>query len=475
MSYLPLFFDTAGTKFVIIGSGQIALAKAETILDFIQSQSDSSLSVISPDKISETAQKIQQIGVNFINKPYEEAQIKDFDVIIAATDDKVLNEKIAADAKKHGKLVNAVDNPAHSDFIFGAYVKQGNITIASSTSGSSPVLARFLKERISKAIPQNLDLFGEFAEKNRDLIKEKFPDIQARRLFWSEIIEGNIGSEIFAGNVEKAQKLFEEKIQNSANKKTAAVYFIGAGCGDPELITLKAIKLLSQADVVLYDRLVAKEILAYARKDALKINVGKTKDFHKFTQDQINEMIADYAKKGNIVTRLKGGDATIFAHLGEEIAAISDLKIPYQIVPGITAASGASAYSGIPLTSREYGKAVRFLAVYKDDMLNDEYWRDLAKTDDTLVFYMSSHNLGLASEKLMQFGKDKTTPLLVVEQATTPFQKSYFSTIGSFSGEFGNKKFISPSLAIIGKIADKKFQCEWLEEGAEGEFFEKLK
>lgn len=466
MSYFPLFLNADGVKFLVVGSGQIALSKVETILDF-----NGNVTVISPDKISENSQKIQQLAVNFIHDSYDEKYLRDVDVVVAATDDKNLNQKISTTAIAQKKLANAVDNPGCSNFIFGAHIKRGNVTIASSTSGFSPVLARFLKEKISNVLPQNLDLLGEFAEKNRELTKEKFPDLQARRLFWSEVIEGVIGAEIFAGNVVNAQKLFAEKLKNSANKKTAAVYFIGAGCGDPELVTLKAIKLLSQADVVLYDRLVAKEILAYARKDAAKINVGKSKNSHTFTQQQINQMIVDYASRGNIVARLKGGDPAIFAHLGEEILAISDLKIPYQIVPGISAASGASAYAGIPLTSRELGKAVKFLTFYQENLLDDSYWKSLASTTDTLVFYMSSHNLKTITQKLLQFGQKPAMPLVVIEQATTPFQKNYFSTIGNFSADFGDKKFISPSITIIGELANKRLQHEWREDGSEGEFF----
>ncbi len=465
--YLPLFLSTRNVEFLVIGAGQIALAKAETLLDF-----GAKVTIISADNKSVTAQLLQKMPLKFIADNYHKNYLANYDVIIAATDDKVLNRLIVADANNLGKMANAVDDLEVSNFIFGAYVKQGNITISSSTSGASPVLARYLKEKITNILPQNLDLLGEFSQKNRELIKDKFSDLQARRLFWQEVIEGAIGVEICSGNITKAQQLLEEKLHNISNKKTAAVYFIGAGCGDPELITLKAIKLLSQADVVIYDRLVAKEILAYARKDALKISVGKTKDCHTYSQETINKMICDYALQGNIVARLKGGDPAIFAHLGEEVEAVSQLNIPYQIVPGISAASGAAASIGIPLTSRSYNKSTKLLAVYKENLVDDEYWRQLAQSEDSLVFYMSSHNLTTVTQKLLQFGYDGETPLVVIEQATTIFQKNYFTKVSEFSRDFADKKFVSPSIAIIGKVVSDKYQRN--QNALEGEFFQSI-
>ncbi len=475
MPYFPLFLDISEKKFLVIGAGKIALAKVETLLDFacdVTVLCGGEFIQKSDEKI---VKNIRNLPVKIIEEDYNDGHLDNFDVIISATDDQKFNHKISSAAKLKQKLINIVDSASESSFIFGAYLKQGNVTISISTSGASPVLGRTIKEKISATLPANLDLFGEFAEKNRESIKKNLPDLQARRLFWKEIIDGAVGFEIAAGNVAKAQEIFEQKLSAAKNDKNPAVYFIGAGPGDPELITLKAVKYLSKADIVLYDRLVAKDVLAYARKDALKINVGKTKDFHRYTQNEINQMIRKYALEGNIVARLKGGDPAIFAHLGEEIAAISDLNIPYQIIPGISSASGASAYVGIPLTSREFGKAVRFLTIYKENLVDDSYWQKLAGTTDTLVFYMSSHNLKTISEKLVEFGHDAKTPLVVIEQATTPFQKSYFSTLENFVKDFGDKKFLSPSIAIMGELASKERQFAWLKEASEGGlFFEKL-
>ncbi len=465
--YFPIFLNISKIRFLIVGAGNIALAKLETIAEF----SDNIL-VVGKDfdaQIEDFANKKQ---IKLIKDSYDKKYLAQADIIVAATDDGVVNKQISIDAKAENKLINSVDDPHNSNFIFGANIKRDEIILAISTSGVSPVLARLLKQRLQKLLPENLTLLGEFLSKNKELAKEKLSDLQARRLFWQEVIDGVIGEEVLLGNVKKAQNLLEEKLLNAKNSREAAVYFIGAGPGDPELITLKAIKLLSKADVVLYDRLVSPEILAYTRKDAVKINVGKTRDKHLFQQEEINNLIRKYALEGNVVARLKGGDTAIFAHLGEEIEAIIDLKIPYQVVPGITAASGAAAYAGIPLTARNSNKSVRFLAMYKQDFASNEYWIDLAKSEDSLVFYMSSHNLGEITGNLVKYGKNPTTPIAIIEQATTIYQKTYITTIGDFIAKFGEKKFISPSIAIVGEVVG--LGNKWYEENLDGIYFQKI-
>ncbi len=470
MSYFPLFLESAQAKFLIVGAGNVGIAKLQTVLDFTHN-----VVVVAQTANGEATDFIAENNIKFLQETYQAKHLQDFDVVIAATDDKEVNKKIADDVKALGKLVNVVDDPQNSNFIFGASIKKGSIITAIGTSGLSPVLARFLKNKVALALPQNLDLFEEFITKNRDLVKEKLSDLQARRLFWQEVFEGEIALQVEAANLNKAQKLLEEKLVGSKNQKRAAVYFIGAGPGDPELITLKAIKLLSKADVVLYDRLVADEILNYARKDAIKINVGKVKDLHRYQQEEIGELIKKYALQGNVVARLKGGDPSIFGRLDEEIEVIADLKIPYQIVPAVSSAIGAAAYAGIPLTARNVARAVRFLTIYKNDLANDEYWQDLAKTDDTLALYMSSHHLGLITQNLIKFGRDSKTPIAIIEQATTKFQKTYVTSIGDFKKDFGDKKFISPSLAIIGDVVKTHQKFKWQEEDLVGTYFADLK
>ncbi len=467
--YFPLFLNISGAKFLVIGAGKVALAKLETILEF-----SSNISVISKEVAPQTKDLISDHKIKFIQTSYDQKYLQEADIIIAATNDSELNRQIAFDAKAQNKLINVVDDPNNSRFIFGASVKRGEVILSVATSGVSPVLARLLKQKLQNLLPENLSFLSDFLAQNKLLVKEKLNNLQARRLFWQDVIQGTIANEVLQGNLKKAQYLLTEKLEKFTNRKEAAVYFIGAGPGDPELITVKGINLLSRADVVLYDRLVSPQILSHARKDAIKINVGKTRDLHRYSQTEINQLIRKLVLEGNIVARLKGGDTSIFAHLSEEIDAIIDLKIPYQIVPGITAASGAAAYAGIPLTSRNSNKSVRFLTIYKNDLVDLSYWQELAKSNDTLVLYMSSHNLGEVSQHLIAYEKDPKTPLAIIEQATTPFQKTSVTSLENFTKDFGSKKFTSPSIAIIGDVVNQHQQYRWLEENLDGIYFNKL-
>lgn len=470
--YFPLFLDITKSKFLLIGAGHIALAKLETIVEF-----GGQAVIVAQEILPQTRQLADANGFKIIEADYDEKYLDDADIIIAATNDAKVNHDIAQDAKNLGKLINVVDDPNHSQFIFGAGVKKGEIILSVSTSGVSPVLARLLKSKLQATLPANLAALSEFLEKNKQLVKDKLDNIQARRLFWQEVIEGSIVSEIEIGNHTKAQALLEEKLANHSNHKQAAVYFIGAGPGDPELITLKAIKLLSKADVVLYDRLASNEILSYARKDALKINVGKICSNHRYTQEEINQLIVQYAKAGNIVARLKGGDTSIFARVSEEIDAILDLKIPYQIIPGVTSAAAAAAYSGFPLTSRDYNKSTRFLTIYKQDLIDENYWQELANTNDSLALYMSSNNLSAITQNLIKFGKDPQTPLAIIEQASTPFQKTFVTTLENFDKEFQEHKFVSPSITIVGEVVRYHQYQHWRQENLEANtnYFDDIK
>jgi len=468
--YFPLFLNISGAKFLIIGGGNVALSKAEAILEFSKN-----ITLLSKEIAPQVKDVIGIDNAKFIINSYDKSYIDDHDIIIVATDNSVLNKQIASDAKALNKLVNIVDNPAESNFIFGANIVQGKVIISISSSAVSPVLARFIKQKIKNILPKNLNLLSEFLNKNKQLIRKRLPQIQARRLFYQNLLEGKILNEVKQYNIQKAQTLLTNSLDNLPDQKQGAIYFISAGPGDPELITVKAIKLLSRADVVLYDRLVAREILDYARRDAIKINVGKRKDFHLAKQEEINSLLYEYASQGKIVARLKGGDVAIFARLTEEIDAIKDLKVPYQIVPGITAASGAAAHMGIALTSRDANRSVRFLTIYKDDLVSDKYFKNLSKSDDTLVLYMSSHNFLAIANNLIKFGKNPDTSLAVIEQATTPYQKTYISTLENFQTDFASKNFISPSLIIIGDVVNWHQSHKWREENLSGEFFSNLK
>lgn len=262
-------------------------------------------------------------------------------------------------------------------------------------------------------------------------------------------------------------------MSNTTNH-TGKVILAGAGCGDPELITVKAAKYLQLADVILTDRLVSEAILkTHANPAAEIVYVGKQNNAAtSVPQQTINELIAKYALQGKLVVRLKGGDVAFFSNVLDELETVVQYNIPYEIIPGITAASGASAYAGIPLTARGYTTSVRFLTYYKTDVVTDTYWRELAATDDTLVFYMSSETLESVVKHLVKHHISNDKLLAVVEQATTPLQHVTVSSLYAFDENIKGKQFASPTLVIIGKVVALHEKFAWLKnEPAENEFY----
>lgn len=461
MAYIPLFLRaSAETPILVVGGGAIAAAKTEALAS-VGARVDILSETISPS----VRILCDQHGFKATQAAYQEEFLSGYRIVVAATNDDDLNERVAADCRARGIMVNVVDNPALCDFIFPALVKRGPLQIAISTSGISPVLARLIKHTIEQAVPAQFENLIRFMDEKKSVLRKFFDSIQPRRLFYEQIIRGPIAEEVLEGNSLRANALFEEALAEFPKEKQAALYLVGAGPGHPELITLKAIRLLSQADVVLYDRLISPLILEqYARKDAHKIPVGKTRDHHLKKQEDIASLIEQHLKKGDIVVRLKGGDPGIFAHGAEEIEVARRLNVPYQIVPGISAANGCAAFSGIPLTERDGAKGVRFLTLYTKTLHQTDFWEGLRYAqNETLVFYMSTPHYVLLCEKLQAVGYHPDTPVMVVEQGTTPQHRDYVSTLGRFDADFGEHPFISPSLIIVGDVVRWRTLNGWKE------------
>jgi uroporphyrin-III C-methyltransferase/precorrin-2 dehydrogenase/sirohydrochlorin ferrochelatase len=368
MPYLPLFLNTDKKNIILIGAGAIAFAKLKLIINFTDR-----VTIVSKEFDTDLLEFTKNYNIKLIKESFREEHLESFNLVVAATNNDVANHKIAECAEKRSMLINIVDNPKLSNFIFGAVATRGKVTIAISSAGVSPVLTRYLKQKIEQVLPLNLTKLGDFLAKYKNLLRVKLTNLQSRRMFWQDVISGPIAQEILANNDKKAEKLLLSQLENTSNDNQSAVYFIGAGPGDPELISLKAIRLISRADIILHDRLVSEDIFNFIRREAVKINVGKTKNLHRYTQAEINELIKKYALEGKIVARVKGGDPTIFAHLEEEIAIVNKLNIPYQVVPAVTAASGVAAYLGISLTKRNEVRGVKYLTLYKEDLINDSY------------------------------------------------------------------------------------------------------
>ena len=462
-------------RIIIVGGGAVAQAKAEALLPYANN-----LHVVAEKFSPATEAFLQCHNISYRAAPYDADCLKHAELVIAATNKTHINEAVYADAKRLRILVNVVDQPQLCDVIFPAIVRRGALQIAISSSGISPVLSRLIKQQIERMLPWQFEHLIAFTRDKRSKVKASLNTLQKRRLLWHDVLEGNVAEEVLEGNFNRAGTLFDERLEEAqAATHTAALYLIGAGPGNPDLLTVKAIRLLSRADVVLYDRLVAPEILdMYARKEAEKTCVGKTKDYHLKSQETIDETITRHLKAGRIVARLKGGDPSIYAHGAEEISVAQALDVPYQIVPGITAATGCAAAAGIPLTERGGAQSIRFLTLYKESLTDADFWQSLQYSqNETLVFYMATHLRARLCEKLLELGFKADTPLLAIEQGTTPQHREYAATVGSFGQKYANHTFQSPTLLIVGDVVRWREHHSWKEapEGESKAFFPSLK
>ena len=448
MQYFPFFFDLRGRRTLIVGGGDVALRKAELL-----AAAGAKVSAVSPHIIPPLAKIIKKSGGYALRRQYAFSDIHNCTAVVSATNDKSINLQVSIDARKQHVPVNVVDNPDLCDFIFPAIVNRDPVVVAVTSSGASPVLARRIRAQIEESLPAALGQLCLFCARFRDSVKNALPSPK-RRLFWEEFMNGPAADAALNGDDSQAHKLAQEELQQFAGNisKTGQVYLIGAGPGDPDLLTFRAHRLLQKADVVVYDRLASAGVLALARRDAEKIFVGKRRDCHAASQDEINSMLVDYASQGLCVARLKGGDPFIFGRGGEEMLALRDNNIPFQIVPGITAAAGCAAAAQIPLTHRGAATGVRFCTAYRKDMHDNNYWRRLAEdSDSTLAFYMAGALIYEVAQNLISAGRNPHTPAAVICAGTTSAQQAVFGSLSDIAQRA--KDAFSPAMLIVGDSA----------------------
>lgn len=461
MGYAPFFLKlNEHDRVAIVGGGALALGKAETL-----AATGARLFVVAPEILPELQELVQKNGGTFALEEYRATHLENTHIVIAATDDRELNRCIHEDAHQVGAFVNVVDTPELCDFIFPAIIRRGPVQITVSTEGVSPSLARLLKRLIEQALSWNIGVLAAWIKEKREVVKGQIKGFQARRLFWDKLLEGAIAQEVVEGNAAKADALFAQALAETPEAAHAALYLIGAGPGHPDYITVRGTQLLGQADVVLYDRLIAPELLnRYARKEAVKIPVGKASGDHSKTQDDITLLIEEHLRAKRIVVRLKGGDPGIYAHGAEEILVARKLGVPYQIVPGITAAIGCAAASGFPLTEREGANGVRFLTYYDEKLPNDGFWKSLAlSANETLVFYMTTRLRAELFRNLITHGFSPDTPIVLIEQGTTPAHAEFEATLGTFEEKYKGQNFIMPTLLVIGDVVRWRAKLGWKE------------
>jgi uroporphyrin-III C-methyltransferase/precorrin-2 dehydrogenase/sirohydrochlorin ferrochelatase len=456
MQFLPLFHKLQDRLVLVIGGGEVALRKARLLSD-----AGAVLHVVAPEIRSEL-QELAGPGGIFL-RGYASSDLQGVALVIAATDDVPLNAQISAEAQALGIPVNVVDAPALCSVIFPAIVDRSPLIVAVSSGGDAPVLARLIRAKIETWIPATYGQLANLGKRFRERVKQLFPDVQQRRVFWEDVFQGQIAESVFAGKPEEGERLLEERLAGAAPRALGEVYLVGAGPGDPDLLTFRALRLMQQADVVLYDRLVAPAIIELCRRDAERIYVGKRRADHAVPQEQINQLLIDLARQGKRVLRLKGGDPFIFGRGGEEIEQLAAEDIPFQVVPGITAASGCAAYAGIPLTHRDHAQSVRFVTGHLKDGSSNLPWKDLVAPGQTLVFYMGLVGLPDICEQLIAHGRSGTTPAALVQQGTTQNQRVFTGTLETLPQLVAEHEVHAPTLVIVGEVVTLRDKLAWFE------------
>jgi uroporphyrin-III C-methyltransferase/precorrin-2 dehydrogenase/sirohydrochlorin ferrochelatase len=458
MDYLPIFFNIKDKPCLVVGGGEIAFRKINLLLK--ANAEVTCLAINCCNNVVELASKNQ---IKYINKEFDPSDISNQYLIISATDDALLNEQVSQLANIANIPVNVVDSPDLCSFIMPSIVDRSPIVIAISSAGKAPVLARLIRAKLESTIPHAYGKLAELAGDFRDQVKAKFSKIEDRRYFWEKIFSGIVAEKVFSGKFGEAKSDLQTQLNSVNDSNVGEVYLVGGGPGDPDLLTFKALRLMQQADVILYDRLVSDGVMELVRRDAELIYVGKEKDNHVVPQRNINQLLVDLAKQGRRVCRLKGGDPFIFGRGGEEIETLAENGIPFQVVPGITAASGCSTYSGIPLTHRDYSQSCRFVTGHLKDGSMNLPWNELAVEQQTIVFYMALNGAHHLSNRLIEHGMRKNMPVALVEKGTTPDHKVHTTTLEELPNLVANTEIHAPTLIIVGEVVKLREKLNWFD------------
>ena len=458
MSYLPLFIETTGKKCLIVGGGKVASRKLIPIL-----KAKMKVTLISPEVIEEIELNFQKNkNLKIIKRKFEPEDIEGQFLIIAATNEKTTNQKIAKLSKDNNILVNMAEDSLSGNTLIPSVVDRDPIKIAVSSGAASPILTRLVKTKLETVIPYSFSKLADIMMEYRDVVKKNFLKISDRRRFWEVFLDGPISEMVLSGHIDKAKKALDESLkENKFLEKTGEVYLVGAGPGDPELLSFKALRLMQKADIVIYDRLVSRPIMNLIRQDAEKIYVGKQRADHAMPQENINQLLARLALEGKKVLRLKGGDPFIFGRGGEEIESLIKDDIPFQIVPGITAASGCASYAGIPLTHRDYSQACIFVTGHLRDGTVNLNWEMLAHEKQTLIFYMGMHGSKIICEELIKHGLSDETPAALIVKGTTEDQDVIIGNLKSMPEIILERKIVPPTLLIIGDVVKLHNKLKW--------------
>lgn len=459
MTLFPLFANLKHRPVLVIGGGEIAERKVRLML-----AAGAQVSVVAPYAVDALTELARQQRITLIGERYESRHLDGAWLIIAATDDRPVNQRIAHDAQQARILVNVVDDPELSSFQVPAIVDRSPLIIAISSTGSAPMLARRVREQLETMMDHSLGALARLAHDYRGAIRRARPELGARRRFYDWLVDGPVGAALRGRQDEQARLTLERALQGPENAQDSQgrVILVGAGPGDPGLLTLHALRALNRADIILYDRLVSEQVLELARRDATRIFVGKQlgEDHHQ-TQARIHDLMVEHAQAGRTVVRLKGGDGFVFGRGGEELEHLAAHGVAFEVVPGITAAVACAAYSGIPLTHRDHAQSVQFVTAHRQNGHSIQDWNPLLDPTQTVAVYMGLQQILRFCDELLLRGRDADTPCALVENGSRPEQRTLLSNLRDIARDAQQHDFKSPSILLIGKVATLGTTLSW--------------
>jgi uroporphyrin-III C-methyltransferase/precorrin-2 dehydrogenase/sirohydrochlorin ferrochelatase len=453
MRYFPLFADLHGRRVLVVGGGEVAERKVRLLLD-----AGASIALVAREVRAES------LAPHWIAREFDESQLDGATLVVAATNDTALNERVATAARARHLLCNVVDDAERSGFIVPAIVDRSPLVIAISSGGTAPVLARHARERIETLIDESFGTLAQLLEAWRARIRRALPDVAVRRRFYERLVRGRVADLVRRRQPKAAESELARSLAAGDAPARGSVVLVGAGPGDPGLLTLHAVRALQEADVILHDRLVSEQVLALARRDATRVPVGKAARARSVSQQRIHELMLEHARAGRRVVRLKGGDPFVFGRGGEELEVLARHGIPFEVVPGITAALACGAYAGIPLTHRDHAQSLRIVTAHCGESAAALDWASLAQPRQTLALYMGVAALGTVGEQLRAHGRDPGTPVAVVENGSRPDQRVTLATLDSLDDLARRGDIESPALLIVGEVAALAQTLHWFGE-----------
>ena len=460
MNYFPAFLNLKGKPCLLVGGGSVASRKADMLLT-----AGARLTIVAPEICPKLTRQVVSGQIIHRVGRFKPSDVNGYWLVVNASDDPECALQVFKAANKAGIFCNSVDDKAHCSFVTPAIIDRNPVVVAVSSGGTAPLLVRKIRAQIEMILPKRLGQLAALAAEWRDRVKNCIDDLLSRRRFWEQVFDGSISDDVLAGRIQSARRNIASLLEAAAcsRDKEGEVWLVGAGPGDPSLLTVRALQLMQRADVVVYDRLVSDEVLALVRRDAEKISVGKAAKCKSTTQEEINKLLIDLAHDGKRICRLKGGDPFIFGRGGEEIEALANADIRYQVVPGITAAAGCAAYSGIPLTHRDIAQSVVFLTAHGKASVDRLDWASLARDKQTLALYMAVGRFPDIQNKLIEHGSSPDTPIAIIERGTNDHQRVIHGCLEHLTNLAKQHNIIAPALLIIGEVAGFGVGLDWFE------------